>query len=362
METDAATIDSRTAVGQKIRRWSWKKFWLAFLIALLVALVAFVGYMVYDDYYVQQGRFFLGTRVAGIDVSRKSQAWAQRQVEQQIATPLLEPLTTTYGTRKWTLNTPKMAHVDVEGMLRDAYRAGWDLPLWQRLYKRWMKEPLGVEIPVRFTFEKDKISAFVRRLVNDINRRPVDARQYLKGRAIKISPSARGHSLDRKDAYRRVAAALPAGKRQLNLKVAVLQPKVTRKDFEHAIYINLSENRLYLYTYEKMTKSYRVATGSPGFRTPTGDWKIINKRYNPTWVNPREPWSMGMPDRIGPGPGNPLGTRALDLNAPAIRIHGTYSSGSIGSYASHGCIRMYIWESEDLYDRVDVGTPVYIRW
>jgi L,D-transpeptidase ErfK/SrfK len=64
---------------------------------------------------------------------------------------------------------------------------------------------------------------------------------------------------------------------------------------------------------------------------------------------------------IAPGPGNPLGTRAIYLNAPGIRIHGTYSSSSIGTYASHGCIRMYISDSEALYAQVDMGARVIIK-
>ena len=71
-------------------------------------------------------------------------------------------------------------------------------------------------------------------------------------------------------------------------------------------------------------------------------------------------WGAGEPATIPPGPGNPLGTRALYLNAPGIRIHGTYDTASVGTYASHGCIRMTISDSEDLYPRVPVGTTVLI--
>jgi lipoprotein-anchoring transpeptidase ErfK/SrfK len=67
-----------------------------------------------------------------------------------------------------------------------------------------------------------------------------------------------------------------------------------------------------------------------------------------------------MPATIGPGPNNPLGTRALNLNASGIRIHGTTANSSIGTAASHGCMRMHRWDIEDLYDRVEVGTPVLI--
>jgi lipoprotein-anchoring transpeptidase ErfK/SrfK len=88
----------------------------------------------------------------------------------------------------------------------------------------------------------------------------------------------------------------------------------------------------------------------------------VNKQENPTWYNPAiDTWGADLPPVIAPGPGNPLGTRALYLNAPGIRIHGTYSSSSIGTYASHGCIRMLISDSEDLYPRVPMGTRVIIK-
>jgi lipoprotein-anchoring transpeptidase ErfK/SrfK len=63
---------------------------------------------------------------------------------------------------------------------------------------------------------------------------------------------------------------------------------------------------------------------------------------------------------VPPGVSNPLGTRWMGTSAPAIGIHGTPLPGSIGSAASHGCIRMRIPDAEYLYDRVEIGTPVII--
>jgi L,D-transpeptidase ErfK/SrfK len=78
-------------------------------------------------------------------------------------------------------------------------------------------------------------------------------------------------------------------------------------------------------------------------------------------VNPAPTgWGAGAPAEIPPGPGNPLGTRALYLDAPGIRIHGTYDADSIGTYASHGCIRMRIADAEELYPLVPVGTPALV--
>lgn len=126
------------------------------------------------------------------------------------------------------------------------------------------------------------------------------------------------------------------------------------------IEISRSKRELFLYKLGKIVKTYRVAVGKPGRSTPSGSFRIINKRYNPTWVNPGSAWAKDMPNRIPPGPDNPLGTRAMDLSVDLIRIHGTPNSASIGRAASNGCIRMYKWQAEELYTKVKVGTPVII--
>lgn len=124
--------------------------------------------------------------------------------------------------------------------------------------------------------------------------------------------------------------------------------------------VSRSKRELLLYKLGKVVKTYKVAVGKPGKSTPAGNFRIINKRSNPTWINPGSSWAKDMPGRIPPGPDNPLGTRAMDLSVDLIRIHGTPNAASIGRATSNGCIRMYKWEAEDLYRRVKVGTPVII--
>ena len=58
-------------------------------------------------------------------------------------------------------------------------------------------------------------------------------------------------------------------------------------------------------------------------------------------------------------PENPIKARWLGIFDGA-GIHGTDAVGSIGSAASHGCIRMRIPDVSELYDQVPVGAPVYI--
>lgn len=122
-----------------------------------------------------------------------------------------------------------------------------------------------------------------------------------------------------------------------------------------------SECRLYLYKAGVLKSTYPVAVGSSSYPTPGGHWKIASKRKNPTWNNPHVGWSANMPESIPPGPDNPLGQRALDLSVSGIRIHGTPSIGSVGHPVSHGCMRMYPWDIEVLFEQVSVGTPVDIQ-
>jgi len=153
-----------------------------------------------------------------------------------------------------------------------------------------------------------------------------------------------------------------SGPQTVQLRVTRAAPTVSDHQLGRTVGVDLSTNRLTLWNGFKVLRTYPVATAKPGFTTPRGSWKVMSKVMFPTWHNPApNGWGAGEPLVIGPGPRNPLGTRALNLNAPAIRIHGTPSDYSIGHYASHGCIRMHMPDVEALYPLVPVGTPVLIH-
>lgn len=111
---------------------------------------------------------------------------------------------------------------------------------------------------------------------------------------------------------------------------------------EHSlIEIDVAKRCLFLYQNDVMVKEYPVAVGKSSTPTPLGEWKIVQKSLN---------W------------GNGFGTRWMGLNVPwgIFGIHGTNKPGSIGTFASHGCIRMLNRHAEDLYPRVSEGTTVRI--
>jgi lipoprotein-anchoring transpeptidase ErfK/SrfK len=72
------------------------------------------------------------------------------------------------------------------------------------------------------------------------------------------------------------------------------------------------------------------------------------------WVAPEDRGRV-----VPPGPANPLKARWLGIFDGA-GIHGTDNEASIGTAASHGCVRMRIPEVIELYDQVPVGAPIYI--
>ena len=136
-------------------------------------------------------------------------------------------------------------------------------------------------------------------------------------------------------------------------------PKVTSDAFDQVLLVRHGERKLYLYENGKITSSWTVAVGQPSFPTPTGVYEVTELRYMPTWVNPApDTWGSDMPAEIGPGTSNPLGVRAINWSAPAIRFHGTENLSSLGTAASHGCVRMSNGDVVELYDRIKVGASI----
>ena len=126
------------------------------------------------------------------------------------------------------------------------------------------------------------------------------------------------------------------------------------------ILVKQSQHKLYFYEKGHLKLTFMVATGMAAYPTPNGVFKVVVMAKDPTWIPPDSAWAKGL-EPIPPGGGNPLGTRWIGTSAPGIGIHGTPADWSIGSYASHGCIRMHIWDVEKLYDYVKVGMPVIIE-
>ncbi len=128
------------------------------------------------------------------------------------------------------------------------------------------------------------------------------------------------------------------------------------------IVVRTGERRLYFALGDGSALRYPVAVGKPG-KQWFGAAAVDGKHVEPAWSPPAEVLrdNPRLPLVIpGGSPRNPMGARALTLNRGEYAIHGTNRPGSIGTYASYGCIRMHNRDIVDLYDRVRVGTPVVV--
>ena len=151
----------------------------------------------------------------------------------------------------------------------------------------------------------------------------------------------------------------------VRVRTKVVKPKVTTtqlaEQYPAIILVNRGAFRLTLYKDLKPSKTYGIAVGQVGLETPAGLYHVQNKAVNPAWHVPNSSWAGDLAGKVIPAgdPGNPIKARWMGIFDGA-GIHGTDAVGSIGSAASHGCIRMRIPDVEELYDQVPVGAPVYI--
>jgi L,D-transpeptidase ErfK/SrfK len=110
--------------------------------------------------------------------------------------------------------------------------------------------------------------------------------------------------------------------------------------------------------------TYPVGLGRDDWQTPSGTFKVIGKTVNPQWnipesIRQEHIAERGDPRTFIPGgaPDNPLGKYRLELTLPSYRIHGTDIPWGVGMLVSHGCVRLYPEDIEDLFPRVPIGTP-----
>lgn len=123
-----------------------------------------------------------------------------------------------------------------------------------------------------------------------------------------------------------------------------------------ALAVNIPAYRLDVREGDSVVARYPIAVGLPRHPTPTGEYAIASVEWNPWWIPPESDWARGE-RRTPPGPSNPLGPVKMEF-APLYLVHGTSSPASIGTAASHGCIRLPSASAVELAERVQrYGAP-----
>jgi lipoprotein-anchoring transpeptidase ErfK/SrfK len=215
-------------------------------------------------------------------------------------------------------------------------------------------------IPLFVNLRAGGVNRYVKTLARRFDRPAQDAELTgLRRLRPWITKERAGKELKQRQAARRIVAALRTHERTVRIRATRIDPRITRARYGPIIVIRRESKRLHFYRGIRLWKVLGVATGQSSYPTPIGHFSIVTMQRHPWWYPPDSDWAKNEKP-IPPGPGNPLGTRWMGLSAPGVGMHGTPDAASIGYSASHGCIRMRIPEAEWLFNRVGVGTPVFI--
>lgn len=339
---------------------AWKIALVCFaVLGLLGSGTAYAAYR-YDRSVAD--RVLPGISVAGVAVGGMTREEAVQAVRGQADLRLETSVTVGAGDQTWVVSPAELGmSADVEGAVDRAFDIADDMSFLSRVYHRIADEPVEQGFKLGFAYDEAAVEAFVAQASAQVSVPAVDARFELVEGEVVTQRSEEGLELKTEVAANMILRALARELDTVDVPVRVIEPTVTTASLGNSIVVDVSANTLQFYDGLEVVRDFRVATGTPQYATPVGSFEIIDKRENPTWYNPDpDGWGADLPTSIGPGPGNPLGTRAMYLDAPGIRIHGTWDSSSIGTAASHGCIRMHVEDSEDLYPLVPIGTRVLV--
>jgi lipoprotein-anchoring transpeptidase ErfK/SrfK len=253
---------------------------------------------------------------------------------------------------------PVVLHVGHRGVSVSPHHFHIALPLEPAIQTA-LAAPADTVVPLKPTLDTTLVAKWVQSLAARTYRAPVAGTVLLRHSRPFFTHAHPGRALRAFPTRMLIRDAIVAGTRSV-IAVPLRVLKASAAKAEPIIVIHRGSNRLYLYDGTRLVRIFPVATGQAIYPTPLGRFQIVVKWKNPWWYPPtQDAWARGLKP-VPPGPGNPLGTRWMGLSAPGVGIHGTDEPWSIGHSESHGCIRMQVLAAEWLFNRVRIGTPVFI--
>jgi L,D-transpeptidase catalytic domain/Putative peptidoglycan binding domain len=283
-----------------------------------------------------------GVTVGGVEVGGLTAAEARSEITERFGTPI----TLYHEEERWKVSPAKLG---ADAAVQDAVVVA-------------LRAPAGAELPLEVGLDRAAIRNYVKRLDRKYRVEPVNAELLgLRDLAPAFTEAKPGRRIDRSRLVGQIETALKSTFRsvQLPLPFVPIEPELRSNEYGPIVVIRRASNQLFLYNGSSLARQFGVATGEEKYPTPLGNWEIVTMQRDPWWIPPDSDWAEDA-EPIPPGPGNPLGTRWMGLDATAVGIHGTPDAASIGYSASHGCIRMRIPDAETLFTLVEVGTPVYV--
>jgi lipoprotein-anchoring transpeptidase ErfK/SrfK len=334
--------------------------------SLAVLIVGAAALYLYD--HGQRDTIAKGVKIAGIDVGGMSTKAAREKVRSDITARLQQPIVIAYGKRRFTLH-PSTARVgyDIQATVDEAINRSREGTIIGRTWRSITGGSVNANLAPKVRYSHQVVNRFVEGVVKELNRAPQDASLNYSSSGLERIPGRDGLSVNASQLRNGVLFDIENQRYEGVLRPVAhrTRPSVTTSElsrkYPRVIVIDRSGFTLTLYKNLKHFKSYGIAVGQAGLESPAGLHQVESKQVDPAWNVPNEAWAGSLAGQVIPGgaPDNPLKARWIGF-FPGDGIHGTADDASIGSAASHGCIRMHVPDVEDLYDRVEVGDPVYV--
>jgi lipoprotein-anchoring transpeptidase ErfK/SrfK len=308
-----------------------------------------------------------GVSAGGVDLSGMHPAAAREALRRELAAPLREPIVVRFHGHHYRLSARRAKiSVNVDQMVDDALEQSRKGNIVSRTTRAITGGSIHATVPVAISYSHRAVTRFAKRVKHKVDQPARDATIDFSGGSLVKVDSQTGREADKGALERAIAGDLtePTADRRVKVPVEVTKPKVTTRQlaqkYPRVIAVNRGGFQLTLYEHLKPARTYQIAVGQAGLETPAGRYNIQDKQVNPSWHVPNSAWAGSLAGQvIPPGPGNPLQARWMGIYNGA-GIHGTADVGSLGSAASHGCIRMAVPDVIELFDQVEVGDPVFI--
>jgi lipoprotein-anchoring transpeptidase ErfK/SrfK len=336
----------------------------ALLAAAILVVIVGVAYA-YDS--SQKDKIAEGVTISGVDVGGMDEEQATRLVRRKLLAPLRHSLEVTFDGDTWKLSGKKLKiRADVDAAVEEAVEDSQEGGFPGRLVRYVSGSEVDEQITPRVAYSQPAVNRFVRHVAEEINQEPQNADVEPSAAELVVVAGQDGRKLRDNLLEKELKAAVlnANAPHTIVAKVHATKPEVTKGEVaaQYPSYLTLDRSTFTLRLWEdlKPAKTYTVAVGMEGLETPEGLYTIQEKEENPVWNVPMSDWAGSLAGQtIPPGPSNPIKARWMGIYEGA-GIHGTEETYSLGSAASHGCVRMAIPDVEELYDRVEVGTPIFI--
>ena len=338
---------------------------IGFAIVVVVLLGGATAVYAYDS--SREDAIAEGVTVADVDLGGMRAAQARAVLARDMARPLRRPVKVKVKGRTFSLTARRARlRADVDAVVAEAIQRSRAGNIVTRTARDLTGGEVRADLDPRVTYSRRAVTRLVRRVEDAVDRAAVEPDVSPSASGLGFTKGRRGREINGSKVRDEVTdALLRPGDRTVRPRVKVVPTKTTRADLRrrYPAYITIDRSgfKLRLYRNLKLVDSYTIALGQAGYETPAGLHSVQDKAVDPAWHVPERDWAGDLAGKVIPGgrSDNPLKARWMGIGDGA-GIHGTNETSSLGTNASRGCIRMSIPEVKELYDRVSVGTPVYI--